>query len=431
MKIFKKHYEKFIFIFLLLVSLILFGLQVDSVANPSEESLLRTYPEPVADYQKIDFQDDKYSAEKTFQNKSGIVLKKYSVPASEKGTVEKKVYEGIDLMVPPVLAKCPNNRHLIPVTDFPSKKSELKQKKCSYCASPLEYIPPEQIAKINPEISTKDTDGDGIPDADEVRLGLNPNNRNDANSDFDDDGFTNLEEYRSKTDIRNPKSRDSYTKKIYVKNIEEEQIGIRVVRITGITKKNEDDPSKWFVQFASETKVKRGKKEIIAKKTSKQRMGKELKRAGYTGDDYLVEKIVPKFDDKQGERQNVSTIYLKRTSDNIEFVARVGEDFIDPRKKVTFELELPPTIDSRKEFQVTIGEEFKLGNDKTRVDKLKVTSAIINREAKEAEKRMTARVVDVERNTHETVGTRQTNLPMEVMPEVEVPNTRQSTIKRF
>jgi hypothetical protein len=192
MKIFKKHYEKFIFIFLLLVSLILFGLQVDSVANPSEESLLRTYPDPVANYQKIDFQDDKYSAEKTFQNKSGIVLKKNSVPASEKGTVEKKVYEGIDLMVPPALAKCPNNRHLIPVTDFPTDKKEVGKRKCSSCNAPLNHIPPETLKLVDNSQSLKDSDNDGIPDDEEKKVGLNPQDPNDANGDLDNDGFSNV-----------------------------------------------------------------------------------------------------------------------------------------------------------------------------------------------------------------------------------------------
>jgi len=39
-----------------------------------------------------------------------------------------------------------------------------------------------------------DTDGDGMPDAWEVRYGLNPN-ANDANGDFDHTGYTNIEKY--------------------------------------------------------------------------------------------------------------------------------------------------------------------------------------------------------------------------------------------
>ncbi len=40
-----------------------------------------------------------------------------------------------------------------------------------------------------------DTDGDGMPDAWELRYGLNPNNPADATGDFDDTGYTNVEKY--------------------------------------------------------------------------------------------------------------------------------------------------------------------------------------------------------------------------------------------
>jgi len=48
-----------------------------------------------------------------------------------------------------------------------------------------------------------DTDNDGIPDADELLLGLNPNNPVDAMEDFDRDNLTNLQEYQLGTDLRN------------------------------------------------------------------------------------------------------------------------------------------------------------------------------------------------------------------------------------
>ena len=40
-----------------------------------------------------------------------------------------------------------------------------------------------------------DTDGDGMPDAWELRYGLNPNSASDANGDFDHTGYTNIEKY--------------------------------------------------------------------------------------------------------------------------------------------------------------------------------------------------------------------------------------------
>src|SRR5207253_3881445 len=48
-----------------------------------------------------------------------------------------------------------------------------------------------------------DSDGDGIPDAWEILYGLNPNDPNDARTDPDGDGMTNLQEYQAGTDPTN------------------------------------------------------------------------------------------------------------------------------------------------------------------------------------------------------------------------------------
>jgi hypothetical protein len=50
-----------------------------------------------------------------------------------------------------------------------------------------------------------DSDSDGIPDWWEIRYGLNPNVA-DAHLDFDDDNYTNLEEYEADTNPTDPKS---------------------------------------------------------------------------------------------------------------------------------------------------------------------------------------------------------------------------------
>src|SRR5579885_973350 len=51
-----------------------------------------------------------------------------------------------------------------------------------------------------------DSDGDGIPDDAELRLGLNPHDPTDALLDLDHDGLTNLQEFQNGSDINNPDS---------------------------------------------------------------------------------------------------------------------------------------------------------------------------------------------------------------------------------
>lgn len=73
----------------------------------------------------------------------------------------------------------------------------LKFDTCPYCeaAQPSETVTEDW-----------DTDGDGLPDAWEKEHGLNPLEAGDALADADNDGFTNIEEYKAGTDIRDPKS---------------------------------------------------------------------------------------------------------------------------------------------------------------------------------------------------------------------------------
>ena len=56
----------------------------------------------------------------------------------------------------------------------------------------------------------KDSDGDGMPDAWEIKYGLNPNDPSDAAKDMNGDGYTNIEKYingidpKKKVDWKNP-----------------------------------------------------------------------------------------------------------------------------------------------------------------------------------------------------------------------------------
>lgn len=49
--------------------------------------------------------------------------------------------------------------------------------------------------QLNSQASPPDTDGDGMPDAWEIRYGLDPQNIADGSKDRDGDGYTNVEEY--------------------------------------------------------------------------------------------------------------------------------------------------------------------------------------------------------------------------------------------
>ena len=397
MKMLKKHYEKFVFIFLLLIFLLLFGFQVLSISDEEQQDQV---PAPRRDYQKVDFTNDKYNPEKLFQNVSGnISLKK---TASANDSKDAKMYSEIDMLTPLKLARCPvdGQEHLIPVTDFPADDKEIGKKKCSSCNAPLNYVPPELYNLSETAQSLKDTDQDGIPDDEEKKVGLNPQNPNDAAQDLDKDGFTNLEEFRLGTMINNPKSRPSYATKLFVKEINETPIGIRVTRF--LNDNDEKNTEKWTVQLASVTVIrkKNSKGKINERRdarTFKVRVGRELKKAGTDGHAYVVERIIPKFGNKDGNRVNISTVVLKRVDTGELFSAATEQDFIDPKKHVLYECQLPENLAStfNKDaggIYVKIGEEFKIGNGDTGVDVFSTVSAEKHPDAQNAEDRMKAKV---------------------------------------
>ena len=95
---------------------------------------------------------------------------------------------------------------------------------CVKCGRPIPYNAvecPFCLAQQPPivNIGDLDTDADGIHDKDELALGLNPQNKEDAIGDLDNDGFTNLEEYNAKTDPRDPNSLPDPVVKLRVASI--------------------------------------------------------------------------------------------------------------------------------------------------------------------------------------------------------------------
>ena len=87
---------------------------------------------------------------------------------------------------------------------------------CVFCGF-AQPKPPE----ANPEF---DSDGGGIPDADEERYGLDKYNAKDDTMDSDGDGFSNLDEHLAKTDPMDPASHPDFAKELRVKSIEGHQL---------------------------------------------------------------------------------------------------------------------------------------------------------------------------------------------------------------
>lgn len=114
----------------------------------------------------------------------------------------------IGFFVPEARVFCINERCRYPIG--------LNWEKCPTCGT-------EQIVKRT-EDPTADSDGDGMPDVWERKYGLNPHAAADADLDPDDDGFTNLQEYKDGSDPLDPKSHTELALLMHVGDIKSTMI---------------------------------------------------------------------------------------------------------------------------------------------------------------------------------------------------------------
>ncbi len=344
MSFFRKHYEKVILGVLLCAFVILFTLQVIAIFRSSENNPAETIEKlsqkngrrTRADYRKINFKESRYADPES--EESPFVVRHWTANS------EARTKLGLDLMTPPPLARCPHPRysHLILLSSFP--EAGQKEVLCPFCKETM--LKPRYVSGA--ASGAKDTDNDGIPDADEIRLGLNPN-YNDANEDMDGDGFTNYEEFIAGTDPKNAKSRPSYSKKLYVRDIVRQKLDFILQHFP---ESERDKPvDKWGIQ-------------IRILRNNGRWSDNYLKIGGRFPEDrgkYVIMAIHPSWgvDPKTELPVNHSELTVKRLSDGQLIRCRIGEDVVDPKQRVIFYCDISY---QKHDFGCYVGETFKLGD---------------------------------------------------------------------
>jgi len=210
---------------------------------------------------------------------------------------------------------------------------------CPFCGT-AQPIPKDK----DPEL---DSDRDGISDKLELELGLNPNDPSDAAADADGDGFTNLEEILAGTDIHDPKSHPPYMNLLSVKSVQSLKIPFI---FSGLNKMPDG------VQMVFNTAAPR--------KTFWVKDGEKIGDSGW-----MPIASEQKFEERENpnmpgirQRVEVSTVVVKRGSDNKEVTMKINEGRKDTDVEAT--LVLRP---DQSEYAAVEGGKFKVREETYRV----------------------------------------------------------------
>ena len=268
------------------------------------------------------------------------------------------------------------------------KPIPFKSKECPYCGFAQPSADSADVVR-----GGVDADKDGMPDAWELKYGLNPNDPEDAKKDADGDTFTNLEEFEAKTDPKNPDAHPDFLDFLALAS------DLRTDRLPFWFKMANPIRDSFRLTFAVTTKGYQNTTSAVVGEEIIFRLVKAKFVKGRRQDDkvksgWRVLKYNKKEDRvlKPGTEQkvtvDVSTVDLERTSDKRALSVRIGAKGV----AVEEQIDLQWSRGGGKKFTVTAGSEFSLANRKYKVKKL----AKVNNGCE-------VTIIDLEKNTEKII----------------------------
>lgn len=330
-----KHYEKILLAVLLTVFICLLAFQVVLWRQNEQIQVekLKGFKDPPPNYQAVKFQDEK----SPFRVLENLPAK----PSFNKAQPRERDTARIDsqilftnLMLPYPMALCPYCNRVIPANAFPAGDGESK--------CPLDDCRKTLHAPFNVTSEKElDSDGDGIPDKEELRMGLNPNFA-DAAADFDGDEFSNYEEFICKTDCRNAKSRPPYHEKMLVLPIKRRKLLFQLKKVSFRDRTKKDTAE---IEMSIEKPDKKVRYQTVYVKMGqvfpKPKIGdsRNLQR-------YIIVDVIPKFVPSGSSEVNESKVVVRKCrilnpnqpenkwnikADGDRITAEIGREVFEPR----------------------------------------------------------------------------------------------------
>ncbi len=340
-----KHYEKIILAFFLLifVAALVYLIMVFSQSGDITEEDLRIKPKG-KDYVSLFDEKGVEILDKNGEGKFLIIQKmnneKKWTPSIQR---DRKSIDTTDLLIPFKAARCDNCKRLIPFLSFKDKICPICGKDCG--------------KEKDKELVVLDADKDGIPDALEKCLGLDPTDPNDGLLDLDNDGYSNIVEYKAKTILNDPKSHPPYADKLKLLGLQRKKLHIMLIDV----KERGENKKDWVVEVKLVNR--RGNWTTAFKKIGETLKLDKVGRKVYTITDG-VHKMVEKFDKKLNcpIQTTASQITLKNALDSNDkpITVTVGEVVYENKIKLGLQ-----DVVTQKKYILKQGSKFVVGDADT------------------------------------------------------------------
>ncbi|MBR2508310.1 MAG: hypothetical protein IKB71_01035 [Lentisphaeria bacterium] len=388
MNFLKKNYEKvLLFALFVIFAVLLVHLYfiVQSTREVKEEDL--EIPSRNPDYKIADVKADDFNLKKLFS-----INLSWSKSVSRDGNGNKDFSDLIDVFK---ISRCGHCQHLIP------RRIMEENGNCPRCLKAL-LAPPksEGGTKVAARL---DSDEDGIPNVVELLFDLNPYDASDALYDLDDDGFTNLYEYRElehseefqkifsdeyknisadeikQMALRNPKKHPELANGLKLDKIDRQKLNASLLGVSVLTGQPKEN---WNIQIDIAAhpveKLRRKRRRRLEK------VGPAYKYIGdklrLTTDEYTIHdirkdkdaaKVVVKNKKNNTNDNKLDTSYyvILKDSKKREIIMKVGVDTYDLEHEAFFS-----DVWGYGKYSGKVGDTVRMGNSKIDISRYKIKS---------------------------------------------------------
>ena len=261
------------------------------------------------------------------------------------------------LMVPVKALRCRDCKKIIPWAQL--RAGDIK---CPFTDCGQELTDPKDPEDFEKKLVNRDTDGDGLPDRVEMRVGLDPANGNDADQDKDGDKYSNWFEYYCGSDITNNKSVPTLDKLLFVSRIRRVELPLA---LRGVFTRNPKDKNTYEIQVA----VNRHSLTMMYNSGNINLNGVRYRFVDAIKREKSVQGTSSAF------KEDDSTVYIMPVDSNdpkdrIEM--RVGQKVYDPHKRTADlrdirnpgrKIRIQQPNSSKKRSYVTVGDVFDIQGD--------------------------------------------------------------------